>query len=77
MKAIIGILMILSGIVLGFYVGIWLCFVGGIIDVIAAVQAEQLVAMDVAIGIAKFMFAGLAGWLSALFLIIPVMAFLD
>jgi len=77
MKAIIGILMILSGIVLGFYVGIWLCFVGGIIDVIAAVQAEQLVAMDVAIGIAKFMFAGLAGWLSALFLIIPGMAFLD
>ena len=77
MKAIIGILMILSGIVLGFYVGIWLCFVGGIIDVIAAIQAEQLVAMDVAIGIAKFMFAGLAGWLSALFLIIPGMAFLD
>lgn len=76
MKALIGILMILCGITLGLYVGIWVCFIGGIVDVIASIRAEELIAMDVAIGVAKFIFAGVAGWFSACLLVIPGMAFL-
>ena len=77
MKKILGLLMILTGIILGFYVGIWVFLIGGIMEVIEAMRAEQLIALDVAIGIAKFLCAGLAGWVSALFLILPGMAFIS
>ena len=69
MQTIIGILLIVGGAILGLYVGIWVCFIGGIIDVIHCVQTEDFVAMTLAIGIAKIVFAGLAGWVSA---IIPI-----
>jgi hypothetical protein len=73
MKTIIGAGMILVGIVLGLYVGVWVLFIGGIIDVIEQIKADELQAMAVAIGVAKVIFAGLGGWLSAILLIIPGM----
>jgi len=80
MKALIGILMILGGIVLGLYVGVWLCFIGGIVGVInqivAAVNGSEVVAMTIAVSVAKIVFAALAGWLSAIILIIPGAALL-
>ena len=59
------------GIVFGLYVGLWWAFIGGIVDVISAIRAPELVAMDVAIGIVKVLFAGLIGGLSGLISIIP------
>ena len=50
----------------GLYFGIWWAFIGGIIDIIdevnRAIAGEPLVALRVAAGIAKIMFAGLIGW---------------
>ncbi len=66
MQTIIGVLLLVGGVVLGLYVCIWVCFIGGIIDVIHCVQTEDFVAMTLAIGIAKIVFAGLAGWISAI-----------
>jgi hypothetical protein len=66
MKMIAGIALILIGLVLGLYVGIWLCFIGGIIGVIEQIRAETLDATIVAISIAKILFAGLIGWVSAI-----------
>lgn len=71
MKVISGVLLILAGIVLGCYVGIWLMFVGGIVDVIEQVRAETLEAMAVAIGVAKILFAGFIGWLTAVVFCFP------
>ena len=71
MKTFIGFAMIATGIILGIYVGVWHCFIGGIVDVIQQIRAEELKALSVAIGIAKILFAGAAGWLSALIFIIP------
>ena len=68
---ILGFFMILSGIALGFYVGVWVCFVGGIVDVIQQIRAETLQAAAVAWGVAKIAFAGLFGWISSMFLIVP------
>jgi hypothetical protein len=76
-KLIIGVLLILSGIALGAYVGIWLCFIGGIIDVIEQVRAVDLSASTVAIGVAKVLFSGFAGWLSAVVLVLPGAAFIN
>lgn len=65
MKFIVGLLMVICGIALGLYVGLWVCFIGGIIDVIEAS------AMSVAVGGAKIILAGIAGRVSALSLAIP------
>ncbi len=71
MKQVIGLIMVASSIVIGFYVGGWVCFVGGIIDVIEAIRSTDLVAMDVAIGVIKVMFAAFFGIISGMLLFIP------
>jgi hypothetical protein len=71
MRVIFGILLIIIGIGIGLYVGIWLMFVGGIIQLIDAVRADILVASEVAWGIAKILLAGLTGTLSAYIFILP------
>lgn len=63
MKKVIGILMIVAGVALGIYAGVWWAFVGGIVDVIGAIRAPEFVGGDVAIGVVKVIFAGLIGYL--------------
>jgi hypothetical protein len=74
MKLIIGVVMCLAGVGLGLYCGLWWAFIGGIIQIIEQVRAEHLIAMEVAIGIVKILFAGLIGWASAAVLLIPGLA---
>ena len=75
MKQLVGVLMILGGIVLGFYVGLLVCFIGGIVQLINEIKSpEAVVAVDIAWGVAKIVFAGLFGWLAGLLLIIPGLA---
>ena len=71
MKGIIGILLFALGILLGLYVGIWLCFIGGIVQVIEQIRAENLEPVKVAIGIARVFSSAFAGYVSALILIFP------
>jgi hypothetical protein len=70
-KIILGLLMVLGGIVLGVYVGGWVCFIGGIVDVINAIKADDIEAIKIAIGVFKFCFAGVIGTISGMFLVIP------
>jgi len=69
--------MILASIIVGLYVGVWVCFIGGIVQVIDAIRAPELSSWLVAVGIAKVFFAGLAGWLSAAVLFFPGVALAD
>jgi uncharacterized membrane protein len=76
MKTLIGVLMCAAGIVLGLYVGVWICLVGGIVDIINEVNTQiqangPLDAMNIAIGVIKIMFAGIIGMASAFVLIVP------
>lgn len=71
MKLALGLILVVCGVVLGLYVGGWVCFVGGIIDVIEAIRADALSAMAVAVGVAKVVFAGFFGWLSFAVLGVP------
>jgi len=70
-KVIVGFLLCLIGVVVGAYVGIYWAFIGGIVQVVTAVRAVELLVWPLAIGIAKIMFAGLAGWVSAFVFWIP------
>lgn len=64
--------MVIAGIALGLYVGVWLMFVGGILDIVAEIKGE-LELMPIGIGIVKMIFASFVGWVSAAFLIVPGM----
>ena len=66
MKEICGVILMVVGVALAAYVGVWVCFIGGIVDVIEAIRAETLIAMDVAVGVAKVIFAGLLGALAGM-----------
>jgi hypothetical protein len=69
-KVLIGLIFILGGIAGGLYVGVWLCFIGGIVDIITAAKVANVVPIDIAIGCAKVLFAGLFGWLTG---VLPIL----
>ena len=65
-----------AGIVLGLYVGVWVCLVGGIVDIINEVNTQiqangPLDAMTIAVAVVKIMCAGVIGMASAFILIVP------
>ena len=71
MKGILGFIFIIAGILVGLYIGVWICFIGGIVQIIEQVRAENLEPIKVAVGIAKIFLSGLAVWLSATIFILP------
>ena len=71
MKLILGLLLIVVGIVAGLWAGVWWAFIGGIVGVIEAIRAPELVAMSVAVNVAKILFAGLIGWAAAALAMLP------
>lgn len=75
MKLLLGVLMILGGIALGLYVGLYVCIYGGImnlVDVFNTFNTTQVLnGGGLAIGLIKIMCAGMCGALSAYTLVIP------
>lgn len=54
MKKIIGILIEIAGIALGIYVGVWLMFVGGIVQIINSINPTN--GLGIALGIVRIVF---------------------
>lgn len=71
MKAALGILLIIGGIALGLYAGVWWAFIGGIVQIVDAVKATPVEGLGIAYGIARIVFAGLIGVGSAMIAILP------
>lgn len=72
-KGIIGLCLIIIGILLGIYVGFWLCFVGGIIQIISEIRSDILNSFNIGIGIIKIMFSSFIGYIIGVIFIIPGM----
>jgi len=66
-RLILGLLFILLGVFLGLYLGFWICFIGGIIQLVEAFKASPIESIDVALGISKILISGFIGWLSFIF----------
>lgn len=64
MNKILGILLILASIVIGIWLGIFVMFIGGIIEIIQSFQANPINAYGVGWGLIKFLCSGFVGWLS-------------
>jgi hypothetical protein len=71
MKKTLGILLMIAGVAFGVYAGLWWAFIGGIVDVISAIRAPELVAMNIAIGVAKVIFAGVIGGVCGIVAVAP------
>jgi len=71
MKILCGSLLILAGLIIGAYLGVWVMFIGGICGLIEAIRAENVDGVLVGISVLKIMLAGLVGWVAALVLVIP------
>ena len=59
---LVAVLAFLCGVAAAAYVGIWVCFIGGIVAVIDAVKATPVDSLGVALGVARFALASIAGW---------------
>lgn len=77
MKILLGIILTLAGVALGIYVGFWLLFVGGIVTIINAINADPVNATSVAWGVIKIIFASAAGGLSFWVLALPGLGFIS
>lgn len=53
---------IIASVLGGLYVGLWLMFIGGIIQIIEGIKATPTESFDIAIGIVRILFAAFAGW---------------
>ena len=62
MKALAQLIVLLLGTIGALYVGIYLMFVGGIVDCVDAVSAYPIESAILAWGLMKFFFASLVGW---------------
>jgi len=71
MKIVIGLLLVLAGIAFGAYVGVWLMFIGGIIQVVEALKSTPIESLGIAIGAARILFASFVGLISAYIGVIP------
>jgi hypothetical protein len=56
MKTTIKVAVVLAFTALGFYLGIWLMLIGGIIQVVEAVKLDDIPELDIAVGLVKFFF---------------------
>jgi hypothetical protein len=75
MKNFLGVGMIVAGVVLGVYVGLWVCLVGGIADIVNGYN-YGMVGLTLW-GAAKFFLAGISGYGSAALLVLPGAAMID
>lgn len=71
MKTFLGVFLILLGLLLGAYVGVWVMFIGGIVQIIEAIKTTPVEAMDIAIGSARVFFSTVTGAIAAYTCILP------
>jgi len=65
-KFVVGIVLILGGIALGLYLGLWVCFIGGIIQIVEQVKLigsspETIQGAAIVWGVVKIFFASVVG----------------
>lgn len=58
LRVLLAWLALIAGMLFGIYVGVWVCFIGGIVQIVHAAMATPVEAMGIAIGAAKVCFTG-------------------
>lgn len=76
-RKLAGVALILLGVVLGLYVGLYLMFIGGIVQIVGAFGKDPISGWDIAWGIVRVIFSGAVGEGCALFVAILGAAMCD
>lgn len=71
LSKLLGWVLVLAGVCLGAYTGIWWALVGGVVDIIEATKAPVTSASAVGVGLLKIFASGLIGWATGLVAVIP------
>ncbi len=72
MKHWFGVSLIITGVLIALFVGVWLCLVGGVVQIINEIKSPGAVeALQIGIGIARIACAGLAGFLTFICFFLP------
>lgn len=58
MRKAVALIIILAGVALGVYAGLWLFFIGGIVDAVQAIKSPLLDVTGLSVGILKVIFSG-------------------
>ncbi len=75
MKFWIGLFLVVIGILTALFVGVWLCLIGGIVQIINEIKGPEAVeALKIGIGVARIVCAGISGALTFICFYIPGMA---
>ena len=61
MKDFLAMFWTVLGVILGLYLGVWCCFIMGIIDILIGLMNPVNI-LGIAFGILKIMCSGLVGW---------------
>ena len=77
MKVIIGLVLLVLSVIIGLWLGVWVMFIGGIVQIINAVQVHPVHAVDIAIGLFRIFGAGIVGFFSFMVLFAAGLGFLD
>lgn len=71
MRQLFGMMLVLLGVCVGLYVGIWWGFIGGIVAVAEALKATDVSSYEVAYGVARFFFCQLLGFAAGCLFVLP------
>jgi hypothetical protein len=75
-KAIIGLALIIISIVLGLYLGVWVMFIGGVVQIINTCQIHPVQALPITIGLVRILGATAVGIFSFAVVFIAGLGFL-
>jgi len=63
--------LVIAGVCLGAYTGIWWALVGGVVDLIEAIKAPVTSAAAVGVGLLKIVASGVIGWATIVVAVLP------
>lgn len=72
----VGVILMIVGLALAVYAGLWWAFIGGIVQVIDAAKATPVQSLDIALGLARVVCAGFIGGITAIVAVFPGYAML-
>jgi hypothetical protein len=73
MRQLFGALLVVIGICFGLYIGIWWGFIGGIVAVVEAVKATEVIPSEIAYGVGRVVFCQLLGLAAGALFVLPGM----
>jgi len=62
MRTFFGIVLIVTGIAVGLYLGVWVMFIGGITQILQSLN--PVIPVEVGVGVFRILAASLVGWFS-------------